>query len=97
MSREKIWLVYLMHTCEMGTEGYSGWSHYCIIKGDTDDEIYNKWVEVMTKENGYDYRKDFYENNGHYFCYYELGKTELPMHVYGNAKQLEIIPHSDRD
>ena len=42
--QRKSYLVYLVTECEMGSEGWSGWSYYAIAHGDTDEEIYNEVI-----------------------------------------------------
>ena len=39
--KKKTWLVYLVSTCEMGSEGWSGWMYHSVAFGNTDEEIYN--------------------------------------------------------
>lgn len=98
-NKQKTWLVYLIDGCEMGSEGWSGWSYYAVAHGDTDEEIYNDWLEQVKIIYGVDLSKDLehsvgtYQNGESYdywSCYYPLAKNELPTSVYGNSKELTI-------
>lgn len=92
----KTWLVYLINECETGSEGWSGWSHYCIAEGDTDSEIYLNWVKNIKKLYGKDLSKYLHCVNGEWSCYYPLAKVELPTSVYGHAKELIIEVQYDK-
>ena len=35
----------MLTSCEQGSEGWSGWDYHSVALGDTDEEIYNSWVE----------------------------------------------------
>ena len=74
----------------MGSEGWSGWGYYAIAHGDTDEEIYNDWIEQCKILYGVDLSKDLRCMNGNWYCYYELAKNELPSSVYGDSKPLCI-------
>ena len=87
---KKTWLVYLLSDCEMGSEGWSGWMYYCVAFWNTDEEIYNNWVENVKKIYGNDLSSDLKCNNGHWSCYYELCKNELPTQVYGHSEELNV-------
>lgn len=87
---QKPYLVYLLNTCEMGTEGWSGWSYYAVAHGSSDEEIYKDWVEQCKVIYGVDFSEDLKYSNGKWRCYYELVKNELPQSVYGHSKQLGI-------
>ena len=43
--QKKSYLVYLVTSCEMGSEGWSGWDYYAVAHGSTEEEIYNDWIE----------------------------------------------------
>lgn len=92
-SHKRLWLVYQIRPCEMGTDGYSGWCSYCIAQGETDKEIYNSWAENMRTLYGGSYKFDPKEHNGSWSDYYPLAKIELPKEIYGHAQQLELIKH----
>jgi len=84
------WLVYLVSSCEMGSEGWSGWCYYCVAFGDTDEEIYNNWVENVKLIYGVDLSNDLKEHNGYWSCYYPIYKNQLPTSVYGDSQPLLI-------
>ena len=87
---KKVWLVYLLSTCEMGSEGWSGWMYYSVAFGDTDEEIYSSWIENVKMIYGVDLSKDLKCHKGVWYCYYQLCKHELPKSVYGHAQPLLI-------
>lgn len=87
---KKSWLVYLVSSCEQGSEGYSGWMYYSVAFGDTDEEIYNNWVENVKKIYNVDLSKDLKCINGYWSCYYPLCKNELTTSVYGNSQPLFV-------
>lgn len=89
----KPYLVYLVTECEMGSEGQSGWIYYAICHGNTDEEIYNDWIEQCKTLYGVDLSSDLKCYNGHWSCYYDLAKNELPVSIYGHAQPL-FIPKS---
>lgn len=88
--QRKTYLVYLLNDCEMGSDGFSGWSYYAVAHGDTDEEIYNDWIEQCKTIYGVDLSKDLKSYNGKWFCRYELSKNELPKSVYGKSQPLYI-------
>lgn len=88
--QRKVYLVYLVNPCEMGFEGWSGWQYYAVAHGDTDEEIYNDWIEQVKIIYGADLSEDLKCVNGKWRCYYELAKNELPTSVYGHSQQLII-------
>lgn len=88
--KKKTWLVYLVSTCEMGSEGWSGWMYHSVAFGNTDEEIYNNWIENVKKIYDVDLSKDLRCHNGKWFCYYELAKNELPTSVYGHSEPLYV-------
>lgn len=91
MENKKTWLVYLLVPPEMGSEGWSGWSYYCIAKGNTDEEIYHDWVNNVKKIYDVDLSEDLCQNSsGTWSCYYLLAKNELPTSVYGVSEPLKI-------
>lgn len=90
MDEKKTWLVYLLSSCEQGSEGFSGWMYYSVAFGDTDEEIYNNWVENVKKIYGVDLSEDLRCTNGYWSCYYPLYKNELKTSVYGHSEPLFI-------
>ena len=90
LRQRKSYLVYLINTCEMGSEGWSGWSYYAVAHGETDEEIYNDWVEQCKTIYGVDLSEDLKYHNGKWFCYYELAKNELPISVYGHSQPIFV-------
>lgn len=88
--KKKTWLVYLVSSCEMGSEGWSGWAYYAVAQGDTDEEIYNNWLENVKKIYDVDLSKDLKCHNGYWSCYYPLAKNELPTSVYGDSQPLFV-------
>ena len=87
---QKSYLVYLLNECEMGSEGFSGWSYYAVAHGDTDEEIYNDWIEQCKILYGVDLSANLKCNNGEWSCYYKLVKNELPSSVYGHSQPLYV-------
>jgi hypothetical protein len=87
---KKSWLVYLLEPCEMGSDGWSGWMYYCIAFGDTDEEIYNNWIDNVNKIYGVDLSKDLKCKDGYWSCYYSIHKCELPTSVYGHSQPINI-------
>lgn len=88
---KKIWLVYLLDKCDIGSEGWSGWSYYCIAEGNTDEEIYKDWLKNVKAIYGVDLSKHLrQQEDGRWTCYYDLAKNELPTSVYGVSKPLLI-------
>ena len=90
LSNKKTWLVYLIYPCETGSEGWSGWMHYAVAEGNTDEEIYNNWLENVKKIYNVDLSKDLNCCDGYWSCYYPLAKNELPTSVYGNSYPLFV-------
>lgn len=88
--QRKVYLVYLVTTCETGSEGWSGWDYYAVAHGDTDEEIYNDWIDQVKVIYGVDLSKDLQCRNGKWYCYYELVKNELPTSIYGHSLPLFI-------
>ena len=89
--KQGAYLVYLLSSCEMGSEGLSGWMYYAVAHGSTDEEIYNDWVEQCKVIYGVDLSEDLECLNGKWYCcYYELVKNELPSAVYGDSQPLLI-------
>ncbi len=87
---KKIWLVYLLAPCEQGSEGLSGWQYYSVALGNTDEEIYNNWVENVKEIYSVDLSEDLRCTNGYWSCYYPLYKNELPTLIYGDSLPLFI-------
>ena len=90
MENKKCWLVYLLSSCEMGSEGYSGWLYYSVAYGNTDEEIYHDQLKNVKAIYGVDLSKDLKECNGFWSCYYPLAKNELPLSVYGDSERLKV-------
>lgn len=88
--KKKIWLVYLLMPCEMGSEGWSGWTYYSIAEGNTDEEIYKDWLKNVKAIYGVDLSKDLNCHDGQWSCYYKLAKNELPTSIYGDSQPLFI-------
>ena len=88
--QKKSYLVYLVTSCEMGSEGWSGWSYYAVAHGDTDEEIYNEWIEQCKIIYRVDLTGDLRCVDGKWYCRYELIKNELPNSVYGDAQPIYI-------
>ena len=88
--RKKSWLVYLLTPCESGTEGWSGWSYYSVALGNTDEEIYNDWIENVKQIYGVDLSEDLRCTNGYWYCHYPLCKNELPTSVYGDSQPIWV-------
>ena len=90
--KKKTWLVYLLSSCEMGTEGWSGWMYHSVAFGNTDEEIYNNWIENVKKIYDVDLSEDLKQwDNGSWSCYYPLCKCEIPTSVYGDSNPIQII------
>lgn len=87
---KKTWLVYLISSCEQGSEGWSGWQYYAVALGNTDEEIYNNWVENVKEIYAVDLSDDLRCTNGYWSCYYPLCKNELPTSVYGDSQPLLV-------
>lgn len=90
------YLVYLITSCEMGSEGWSGWMYYSVAYGFTEEEIYNDWVKNVKLIYGVDLSGDLKCNNGVWSCYYPLAKNILPTEVYGNALPLKVEENFER-
>lgn len=86
----KVWLVYLLSSCEMGSEGFSGWQYYSIAFGDTDEEIYSNWVENVKIIYGVDLSDDLKCVNGCWSCHYPICKNELPTSIYGESQPIFV-------
>lgn len=87
---KKTWLVYLVSSCEQGSEGFSGWQYQSVAFGNTDEEIYKSWIENVNKIYDVDLSKDLRCTNGYWSCYYPLHKNELKTSVYGHSEPLFI-------
>lgn len=87
---KKSWLVYLISTCETGSEGWSGWQYHAVALGNTDEEIYNNWVENVKKIYHVDMSEDLKCTDGRWSCHYPLYKNELPTSVYGNSQPILV-------
>lgn len=86
----KAWLVYLLTSCETGSEGWSGWQYHSVAFGVTDEEIYNNWVENVKQVYGTDLSEDLKCTDGYWSCYYPLYKCELPRSAYGHSQPIRI-------
>ena len=87
---KKVWLVYLLTSCEQGSEGWSGWDYHSVALGDTDEEIYNSWVENVKEIYAVDLSEDLKCTNGFWSCHYPLCKNELKTLVYGHSRPLIV-------
>ena len=87
---KKTWLVYLISSCEQGSEGWSGWQYYAVALGNTDEEIYNNWVKNVKEIYGIDLSEDLKCTDEYWSCYYPLCKNELPTEVDGDSQPLFI-------
>lgn len=85
------WLVYLLVPCEMGSEGFSGWSYHSVAFGETDEEIYHNWIENVKKIYGVDLSEDLKCNGEYWSCYYQLCKCKIPTSIYGESKPIHIV------
>lgn len=90
MDYKKTWLVYLLSSCELGSEGWSGWLYYSVARGNTDEEIYHDWIKNVKAIYDVDLSKDLKCYDGFWSCYYPLVKNELPTSIYGDSQQLYI-------
>lgn len=98
------WLVYSVSCCEQGTEGWSGYQHYAVVSGDTDEEIYNNYAEEVKRLYDVDI-SEYLECRkrtvggkevSEWYAYYPIRKTKLPEDVYGHSKYVEVIPVYDK-
>lgn len=87
---KEVWLVYLLSSCETGSEGHSGWMYYSVAFGNTDEEIYNNWADNVKKIYNVDLSEDLKCINGIWSCYYPLYKNKLPVSVFGDSQPLHI-------
>ena len=87
---KKVWLVYLLSRCEQGSDGFSGWQYYSIAFGNTDEEIYNNWLENVKMIYGVDLSEDLKCINGYWSCYYPICKNELPTSIYGHSQSIFV-------
>lgn len=85
-----MWLVYLLSSCEQGSEGFSGWQYYSIAFGNTDEEIYNNWLENVKMIYGVDLSEELKCINGYWSCYYPICKNELPTSIYGYSQSIFV-------
>lgn len=89
---KKSWLVYLVGSCEMGSEGNSSILYPCVCYGDTDEEILQSYLKNIKNL----YQNDFMEKNisynkfGDVFSYYPMHKVYLPRSVYGRVQDYTI-------
>lgn len=90
MDRKKTWLVYLVSSCETGSEGWSGWMYHSVAFGNTDEEIYNNWVENVKMIYDVDLSENLKCTDGYWSCYYPLYKNELKTCVYGHSEPLFV-------
>lgn len=81
----KIYLVYQLSEQEMGSEGYSTRFNFEVVEAESESEAIHKWH----KQHGT--TTELYENNGHWFCYYEVVANELPTVHYGAVEKFKII------
>lgn len=90
---KKCWLVYLVGSCEMGSEGWSDIQYPCVCYGDTDEEILEDYLANIETLYGDDFmRKNLTHNkNGTVNSYYPIHKVMIPRSVYGHVKDYSII------
>lgn len=91
--KTKKYLCYILITCEQGTEGWSGWSYYCIAQGNTPEEVVHNWLENVKLLYNVDLSNDLQINKetGHISIhYYTFCMNELKESVYGNSQELSI-------
>lgn len=90
---KKCWLVYLVGSCEMGSEGWSDILFPCVCYGDTDEEILEDYLTNIEKL----YEDDFMRKNLEYYedgsvcSYYPIHKVKIPRPVYGHVKDYSMI------
>lgn len=90
---KKCWLVYLVGSCEMGSEGSSSMEYPCVCYGDTDEEILSDYLSNITTLYGDDFMKKnlTHNKNGTVSSYYPIHKVMIPQSVYGHVKDYSII------
>jgi len=83
------YLVYILGTPEMGTEGWTQYFYYALTQGNTIEEVmadYKKNVKLL-------YDVDVnpkLHTNGKWYSYYEITYNKLPHDVKGTCNQLNI-------
>lgn len=91
MDKKKTWLVYLVSSCEQGSEGWSGWMYHSVAFGNTDEEIYSNWIENIKQIYGVDLSEYLRcSSDGCWTCHYPLYKNELPTSVYGDSQPMLV-------
>lgn len=48
--QRKSYLVYLLNSCEMGSEGFSGWSYYELAKNELPRTVYGESQPLYVQE-----------------------------------------------
>lgn len=98
---KKSWLVYLVGSCEMGSEGHSCMMYPCVCYGDTDEEILSDYLANIETLYGSDFmRKNLsFDKSGDVSSYYPIHKVKIPRGVYGRVKDyivtLQYEDHRD--
>lgn len=89
---KKSWLVYLVGSCEMGSEGYSSMMYPCVCYGDTDEEILSDYLANIETLYGSDFmRKNLsFNESGNVSSYYPIHKVRIPREVYGRVEDYII-------
>lgn len=89
---KKCWLVYLVGSCEMGSEGWSDILYPCVCYGDTDEEILEDYLANIETLYGDDFMRkglEYYED-GRVSSYYPIHKVRIPKSEYGHVKDYHI-------
>lgn len=71
------YLVYQIGTPEMGTEGSSSRSFFCVAEGDTKEEVIENWVENVEKLYGIRLNPKYNERDGRYWDYNPIYMNQL--------------------
>lgn len=92
-SNKRKYLVYIVGSCEMGSEGHSSIMYPMVACGDNDEEILNDYRDNLIKTYGEDILGDVtYGSDGTVYSYYPIHKVEIPTYsVYGDVKDFSII------
>lgn len=87
---KKMYLVYQVGACEIGSEGQSSMHHVCVATGNTEDEVIENYIENVKRLYGYKLNpiKNEY---GIWQDYYIIQMTEIKQSVYGHVEDYEVI------
>ena len=92
-SKVKKYLCYILTSCEMGSEGWSGWMYYCVAQGNTPEEVVHNWIDNVKLLYGIDLSNDLHIDE-HTKCisihYYKFCMNELKGTIYGDSQELNI-------